>query len=574
MTMAKRNIITIILFLGIILFFGLPFTSWWFFGADDYGGVLIGYKATTWHDLLNFFYDGHINNSFGNGPTNSTWLNERPPFFGTYYRPLYCVFLTLQYWLFGSYAYPYFLCNVVFHAFNTALLFLIFSQLTNLLPAILAALLFAAHPQIAYRFGAIVNFHYYVNTALALLIFLAFKKYLDTDKQRYNIAACTLFMISLFTRESSIVLPGIAMLGVYAYTNDYIQLTIKNFFRQFYVALKKTAGLWLVSFAFLALRLFLYPFGTPTASQQNSFVSFITKKIPELKVFIFDLFNLSWLPWGRPLMRGTILCTCLALFALFFWNNNRKLYVLASFAAGFLMLWPALMGPYSPRYFYEAHPFFLAGFIMCCSFYNGTLIRFKKVLLTLLTCLVIFEIGFVLHSFARRSTKHGLLAQATYELVANPAIKNRALCFIGHPTDGFADQNAAIFWILLNDLSIPIFFDSATAITQADANIVQTTKWANIVSNYYEKNYYTTTTVPGGFRFTSINPAKIHFFTENCNYSFGEKIVHAQQTVDGQRVVTDFTLLINEEYLKQNPLFIRWDFETQRFVIMPSLNTA
>ncbi|MBY0353706.1 glycosyltransferase family 39 protein [Candidatus Babeliales bacterium] len=563
MSINKKTIITLILFLGIIIIFGIPFTTWWFNG-DDFHGLFLAYKTTTWHDLLNFFYEGHTN--VGIGPSNAVGTLERSTFLGTYYRPLYCIFLTLQYWLFGTNAYPYFLCNIVFHAFNTALLFIIFSKLTGLFPALLAALLFAAHPQIAYRFGAIVNFHYYVNVALVLLTLLAFKKYLDTNYQRYNALACTLFALSLFTRESSIVLPGIAFIGAYLYLYPYEELSVIHHLKNFPTMLSKVAGLAGTGVTFLILRLYLYPFTPLPPSSSNT--SWLLKKIPELKVFIFDLFSLSWLPWGQPVLRGTLLLACISFFAWLFFHNTRKRYVFGAFLCGLLMLWPALAGPYSPRYFYESYPFFLLSFILCCIFYTGKLTKFKKSLLTLLSCFVIFNIFFVLHSFARRTTKHHQLAQATHKLVTNPAIKNRALCFVGHPLDGFGEQNAAIFWILLNDPTIPIFFDSATAIMQADANIVQPTKWANIVSAYHDKNYYTTTPVSGGFRFTSTDPEKVYFLAEHVGYSLGTTIIHEKKIINGQNIVTDFTLLLDEQYIKKSPIFIRWDFETKKFLLI------
>ena len=48
---------------------------------------------------------------------------QRATFFSAYYRPLHLIYLTIQYWLFGTNAYPYFLINVFFHAINTVILF-------------------------------------------------------------------------------------------------------------------------------------------------------------------------------------------------------------------------------------------------------------------------------------------------------------------------------------------------------------------------------------------------------------------------------------------------------------------
>ena len=125
--MIKNNKILIALIAGTLVFclMGIPFTHWWFNGCDDFGGVYIGFVTTTWRDLFYFFINGHINQA--PGPSNIPFQHATPHFFDAYYRPFYLIFLALQYWIFELNAYAYFLCNVFFHALNTALLFIIFS---------------------------------------------------------------------------------------------------------------------------------------------------------------------------------------------------------------------------------------------------------------------------------------------------------------------------------------------------------------------------------------------------------------------------------------------------------------
>src|SRR3990172_6253318 len=211
----RKILLSLLLFLIVLVCLGLPYTHWWFNGGDDFHGVYVGFKTKTLKELFYFFIDGNVCGKYI-GPSNfvHTQTAATPTsFFGAYYRPLYLIFATIQYWLFGTNGYAYLLCNVFVHAINTVLLFHLFSFLTTIFPAFLGALLFAFHPQIAYRFGATINLHYYINVMFMLLTIISFKRYLDTQKIVYQLTASILFALALFTRESSIVLPGIIFLG-------------------------------------------------------------------------------------------------------------------------------------------------------------------------------------------------------------------------------------------------------------------------------------------------------------------------------------------------------------------------
>ena len=299
--MIKNNKIFIALIIGILVFclIGIPFTNWWFNGCDDFGGVYIGFVTKTWRDLLYFFINGQINQA--PGPSNiANYHDIVLSFFGAYYRPFYLIFLAIQYWIFGLNAYAYFLCNVFFHAVNTALLFIIFSWIIELIPAIFVALLFAFHPQIGYRFGAIVNLHYYVSVTCLLGLLIMYKRYLDSGKTWMYWAACCLYTVSLFTRESSIVFPAILTLGTYLYLNKATLFT----------AIKKTGVFWGITFLFLLLRLELFPVHLTTA-KSPVWATILHAKLGEFMVFLYDAFWFSWLPWGHPLVRGMLLITAL-----------------------------------------------------------------------------------------------------------------------------------------------------------------------------------------------------------------------------------------------------------------------
>lgn len=542
------------IFLFIFITLGFPFSHWWFNGCDDFHGLYLGFRTKTWRELFYFFIDGHINQD--SGPSNGHY-NEPTAFFSTYYRPLYCVYLTLQYWLFGTNAYRYFLCNVFFHAFNSALLFIIFSSLITYLPALLGSLFFAFHPQIAYRFGAIVNLHYYINVALILITILLYKNFLDTHRWWMYVVACFTFMLALFTRESSIVFPAILILGTWYYTQSFRSLSI-------------TGGFWFIALGFLATRLYLYPLNTSTQWFIPNNVSIgawlmLMKKIPEFLVLGYDCCGLSWLPWGHKILRGMLLLSCISLCVWLFAHNTKRLAIILLMFSATLMLWPAYVGCYSPRYIYEALPFIIAAYLLCFTGYVGPGSGYKKYTIFFFVPLVTFYIGFTLINFKRRESKMHTVACALQDLVANPATQNRALCLLSYPMDGMGDHPADIIRVLRNNVTLPILCDSAGALVQIDSNIVVSTSWSNLTSKYYTTNYASVTAVDGGFVFKTSNPEKIHFFVSpGQSYSLGKKVINE---IKNNRV-TDVTLYLDKKYQDLYPVFVVWNYEKGRFEVL------
>ncbi|MFH0898466.1 MAG: hypothetical protein V1855_02725 [bacterium] len=527
MIISKRLLISIILFFVIFCLLGIPFTHWWFYGADDFHALFLGYKTKGWKDLLYFFYEGHTNQ--GAGPSNFSQPIERTSFLSTYYRPFCLIFYAIEYWIYGLRGYFYHITAVFFHAANTVILFNIFLFFTASLPALLASLFFAFHPQIAYRFGAIVNLQYYVNVFLCLLLFLLFKRFLDTRKKLFYVLSCLLFMVSLFTRETIIILPGLLVFGTYLYEHKKERYSFLHFFQNIWKSCKTTLGFWIVAVLFLALRLFLYPLMLTKGTQTFSLHNFLQAKMAEGKVFFYDFLTLSWMPWGRPVVRGIVVLVLICLLVYFFVKNTHKIYVLFFLLCAAGMLWPAFVGPYSPRYFYEAYPFILCAFVILFSFSRIESAWIKKIGLCVLSITVVGYAIFCYASFARREKKMYTMSQAAYEFVSRPDVQGKSLCIIGWPLESFGDQCAPLFWILFDNPDLPVYCDSTTAIMQADSNVVTPTRWGNVISNLFDRNYVDIRLIPGGARLISQNSRKVFFTVNNSGYTLGEKIVHKQK---------------------------------------------
>ncbi|KKQ11037.1 MAG: hypothetical protein US22_C0044G0001, partial [candidate division TM6 bacterium GW2011_GWF2_36_6] len=499
-----KLLLSITLFSIIFCILGLTWTHWWFNGGDDFNAILSVYKIKNWKDLFDAMIQG--NTGYLTNPTNFIDQSYQPSFLSVYFRPLHVLFLTVEYWLFGTNAYLYLLTNVFFHAINTVLLFNIFLWITNYMPALIAVLIFAFHPQIAFRFGAVANIQYYINLTLILFATMLFKKFLDTGKWRYNIFSALFLTTALFIRETMLVLPAIVFMSAYLYKNK--QLSTRSFFARFYELLKITLPSILAACTYILVRAYNYPLKLSQLTNHaplssTPILSTLKNRIPELKVIIYDLFCLSWLPWGCKTIRTIILLLIFSsLFALFIKTKN-KLPVLFCLIFAIILLWPSLIVINNPRYLYEAYPFFLAGILLL---FAGCTFRRKQIKPIIISMGVLFSILLILFSvenFATRTKKMHIFSSELKQLVVNPQIKNRTLCVFAYPFDGLGEHFASILWVMLDNPNIPIYFDSQTMITQHDSNLFKNKKWRLCASDYFDKNNLKITILENGFRLTS-----------------------------------------------------------------------
>ena len=557
---SKNNIIlisTVIIILFIITCFGIPFTHWWFTG-DDFHGIFLGYKTKTWSDLFYFFCDGHTNQGVGNP---GGYVYSKPDFLGAYYRPLYCIYLALQFWLFGTNGYGYFLCNITAHALAAGLLFYLIAQYASQWTAGLAAFLFAFHPQIAYRFGATVNFHYYVNVVLVLCIALALQSYLKKNSFAVLFSALGCYALSLLTRETTIVLPGV--IGILLVANAYAN----NKKPDWLFIIKLCCAFGFIGLGFIGLRLWLYPLsqiapnGTflPYAAKGN----FVAIKSQEFLIFFYDLLFVSWLPWGNKLFKIILLIPLLSLLGYTFFLCRQKLLVSCFFISGILMLWPGLISFYSPRYIYESMPFFLAGFATL--FITSQLHHNIKFLLKIgSTCFVGGLAFFTFTAFQAREQKLQTMHKAVDKLCLISEVAQRPLCFLTQPSDG--TPGPQLFWILFNNREKDIYFDAALSITQRDSNIVKPSKWFNAIAPYYDKNFVTCTPTKQGFDFFSSDATKIFFESEVSDRDQKIGTIETLEQSSNEKV-TAIRLKISDLIWQQQPLFVNWNYEKKQFDI-------
>lgn len=564
-TSHKKILISLLLFLFIFCFIGLPFSNWWFNG-DDFSGIALGKVMQTWKMFWRHFFEGNVNKYFypshhqqytPYGETTTYPIT----FLSIYFRPIHCAYLAFSYWLFGFNAYAYYLANAFLHALNTTLLFNILSSFTHLSIALFFALLFSLHPQIGFRFGAPVNFQYYFEVLLIFLMIFALKRFLDKKKSFFLFLSLLFFLLALFTRETTIVMPMIICMGCWLYQKRFSWIFIP------YALL---AGFYLL------IRHYQYPLSLvhstaiPLTKAATLIATNCVNRFNEILVFIYDSFTLSWLPYGNKMLRLSVLSLLLtSIFILFIRNKNKKvlLFLVACYC---LMVWPSLFGAYSPRYFYEASPFLFTFFAALIGKNQWKIPQLAKIFLTIAgSCIICLYAFFTYTNLRCRETKLFTMKQAFLELAHDQRITSgtRPLCFFAFPLDGFGTGIEQASWLFLTPPSNSVYYDPSTMLTQSDSNIIEHAGWYMRCAHYYTQNYLTITHSSQGIRFTSSNPRKINFLLQEEYLSLGTKTAHQTTIVNNQKVTTDFTLIFDQKYLRKKPLIITWNYENQRFVV-------
>jgi len=127
-----------------------------------------------------------------------------------YYRPLFTVYLTVGYHLFGLWPQGWHLASLSLHLLTTALVFFLFRRLSSSpSTAALGALLFGIHPTHAESVSWISGVTdpmlalFYVSSALA------YRRYLEEKRHRWYLTSLGLYVLALLSKELAITLPAI-----------------------------------------------------------------------------------------------------------------------------------------------------------------------------------------------------------------------------------------------------------------------------------------------------------------------------------------------------------------------------
>ncbi len=352
-------------FLTFILgFVFLFFNQEWFFDGEDWGCIFRSSLISSFQDVKDSFKYGNfapvervtISSPHGLPHTGAT-------FFNIYYRPFLILLNKLQFSLFGTNPYGYFLLFITLHIIIALSLFFLLTSITNQMIAFFCSLFFGFHPTL---YGWIGKIDYQPHTFGLILTFIAlffFKK----NKWISYFLGCFFFLICLLTREALIVLPFFLII-LSKLNNKKIQKTPLCQSNQVIF------GMICMGFCYLIIRFLAYPLDLSSNSSPNLLanmlnLSWIKERLP---IFASYFHHLPWtlsFPWNTYLLFQQwnllyiynliriilIAGGCL----LFFFNKNKKTLI-TFILLGILMYWPCFLNKgLSLRIYYECLPFFI-----------------------------------------------------------------------------------------------------------------------------------------------------------------------------------------------------------------------
>lgn len=236
-----------------------------------------------------------------------------------YYRPVVNISFIIDSQFSGRSPVFYHISNIIFHFLSTCFLFVLLVELgLKKQISLFLALLFAVHPLLTNAVDWIVGRNDILAGLFSILSLIYLLRFLNKEKLKYLYLHILYFLIALFTKEVSLVLPFIFLIYIFLFRKEKLK---KVYVTRFLFA-------WLIPvFIFLILRYIFIPpvenvtYGLP-ALLKNIHV------IPEILYKIFIPVNISVLPTFSLLKTiiGLALLLILAVIPLFFKQINKKKY--------------------------------------------------------------------------------------------------------------------------------------------------------------------------------------------------------------------------------------------------------
>ena len=140
-------------------------------------------------------------------------------------------------------------------------------------------------------------------------------------------------------------------------------------------------------------------------------------------------------------------------------------------------------------------------------------------------------------------------------LAVDKRIQNKVICFVALPRKLFWSGLAQGVWMRGVNVDLPIYCD------RQNMAIISDDLYENYVKFYSVKN---------GFRSVSENPDKLWFGgVPSDGFQMGPVIVN-KKIYDGDVGIkrTDVSFLLDEKYLKQDFIFVTWDYEKFKFMVL------
>jgi hypothetical protein len=410
--------------LGIFVFCAYYFAiKAWFFAEEDF---MIIFRAAQIRSFFDFC------NSCVQGITHYYAVNCTIPksvfFPSVYFRPIVPIIAYFQYLFFGLNAHSYFVVTILLHAVITGLLFGLLTSVVATSTGLLFSLFFAFHPTLFDWLGKIDLQQHHFALLFALLSVMAFKKSIISDNKIYALCSYGFFLVSILSRETFLILPGILFLVLKLFPELH-----GNKLLSFKSQVKTLVGFCAVILVFFLLRIsvnasvflssgttgwfFCFNNGESLVAMAVSFLKFLYNILlwpmlfPWSTYLFFQKYHLIFMYNALRVFIAVLLISC-------FVTNAKKKAVVVFFACALLMCWPLLVIPYgwSYRFFYEGLPFYCGALVLLfdlSSLKNSGLVLVGKIVFVVL---IVINALFVMQDRNNAASGNGLIVDAIQTL--------------------------------------------------------------------------------------------------------------------------------------------------------------
>lgn len=214
------------------------------FVYDDRGQILANVQVHAWRYVPHYFCE-------------RVWSFAYPGIHGNYYRPLFLVFLLLNYKIFGPYAAGWHLMSVAAQMGVTYLVYRLARRLAgDARTALIATLIFGLHPvhieSVAWISGV-------TDPLLALFLLPAFLCYLNarertSTRRRWLATSLVLYALAMMSKETALILPIIIFTYEWLWQDASGQPGLRMVFERTRTAVLHTVPFLLLTFVYLAVR--------------------------------------------------------------------------------------------------------------------------------------------------------------------------------------------------------------------------------------------------------------------------------------------------------------------------------
>lgn len=166
------------------------------FASDDQVLILNNPFVKSWHDVARYFVTPYWRSHAIASPH--------------YYRPLFMLFLRLNYFIFQDRPAGWHLVALLLHLAVTWLVYVLIRRITGQFTlAWLSALIFGVHPMhheaVAWITGATES----LVAATFIIAFLAFLEYRETSRKRWLVTSCVAYTVAVLFKETAVVFPAL-----------------------------------------------------------------------------------------------------------------------------------------------------------------------------------------------------------------------------------------------------------------------------------------------------------------------------------------------------------------------------